>query len=57
MLKDMPSVLMCFEKEPSDCHRFRLACRIKDMEGLKVVNFDKNIEGWVNYEYEGANSC
>jgi uncharacterized protein YwgA len=38
LLKAAPSVLVCMEKEAVDCHRSRLATRIADSTGLKVVH-------------------
>ena len=38
LLKAAPSVLVCMEKEAVDCHRSRLATRIANSTGLKVVH-------------------
>lgn len=38
LMKAMPSVLVCMEKEAVDCHRSRLAARIASLTGLKVVH-------------------
>jgi uncharacterized protein YwgA len=38
LLKAAPSVLVCMEKEAVDCHRSRLATRIAESTGLRVVH-------------------
>lgn len=38
LMKEKPSVLVCMEKEAVDCHRSRLAAKIADQTGLKIVH-------------------
>jgi uncharacterized protein YwgA len=38
LMKVAPSVLVCMEKEPMDCHRSRLAKRVASVAGLEVVH-------------------
>jgi len=38
MVKKIPSVLVCMEKEAVDCHRGRLAVRIAHLTGLNIVH-------------------
>jgi uncharacterized protein (DUF488 family) len=38
MVKSMPSVLVCMEKEPVDCHRSRLATLVSSLAGLDIVH-------------------
>lgn len=38
VVKTVPSVLVCMEKEAVDCHRSRLATRVASLTNLKVVH-------------------
>lgn len=38
LMENTPSVLVCMEKEPVDCHRSRLATRVADLSGLAIVH-------------------
>ena len=38
ILKSTPSVLMCFEKRPEDCHRHLLAKKIKELSNMEIIN-------------------
>jgi hypothetical protein len=38
LMKGMPSVLVCLEKEAVDCHRSRLAARVASLASLDIVH-------------------
>ncbi len=38
LVKTVPSVLVCMEKEAVDCHRSRLATRVASLTDLKIVH-------------------
>jgi uncharacterized protein (DUF488 family) len=38
LVRTVPSVLVCMEKEAVDCHRSRLATRIASLTSLKIVH-------------------
>jgi len=38
LVKTVPSVLVCMEKEAVDCHRSRLATRVASLTNLKIVH-------------------
>lgn len=38
LMKTVPSVLVCMEKEAVDCHRSRLATRVASLTNLKIVH-------------------
>lgn len=42
-----PSALLCFERNPSDCHRSLLAREISDRTGLPVVHYMAESRAWV----------
>jgi uncharacterized protein (DUF488 family) len=46
-----PSVLMCYEMFPEDCHRLRLAERIRSLTNLPIVNFDTKKRQWIRLDY------
>ncbi len=37
LVQEKTSVLLCFEKSPNQCHRTRLALKIKDLYGYPVI--------------------
>lgn len=47
-----PTVLMCYEMNPNDCHRLRLAKAIQDSVNLLIVNFDIETKQWIKLELE-----
>jgi len=46
-----PSVLMCYEMFPEDCHRLRLAEKMRDLTNLPIVNFDTGEKQWIKLDY------
>lgn len=38
IINHSPSMLMCFEKKPMDCHRFQLAKILRKKTGLEIIN-------------------
>lgn len=46
-----PTVLMCYEMNPGDCHRSRLAKRIQDLINLPIINFDIENQQWIKLNY------
>ena len=38
LLREKPSALMCFEKDPQCCHRGRLAAALAQESGLKIIH-------------------
>ena len=46
-----PSVLMCYEMFPEDCHRLRLAERIRSLTNLPIINFDTSKKQWIKLDY------
>jgi len=51
LITDRPSVLMCYEMNPYDCHRLRLARRLNKINNLQVVNFNTESKKWEKSEY------
>jgi uncharacterized protein (DUF488 family) len=46
ILKTQPAALMCYEKNPDDCHRSILARKLKSLLNLPVINFDFETKEW-----------
>jgi len=44
-MKEVPSVLVCYEADPNRCHRLRLATAVSKVSGLPVLNM--GAETWV----------
>ncbi|WP_197455988.1 DUF488 family protein [Stieleria neptunia] len=38
LVQEKPSVLVCMEAEPCQCHRLRLANSVASLTGLEIVN-------------------
>ena len=41
-----PTVLMCFEINPNDCHRFQLSKKIQQLTGLPIIDYNKGFRKW-----------
>jgi uncharacterized protein (DUF488 family) len=46
IVQDQTAVLMCFEAHPEDCHRSRLAQKLKDLTGLPVAHYYSLVNTW-----------
>ena len=46
-----PTVLMCYEINPENCHRLRLAKKIQDLTNLPIINFDTGLKQWIRLNY------
>ena len=46
-----PTVLMCYEINPEDCHRLRLAKKTQDLTNLPIINFDTGLKQWIRLNY------
>jgi uncharacterized protein (DUF488 family) len=44
--KTNPSVFLCFEKEPDDCHRYLLAKEIKNKTELDILSYNQRRSKW-----------
>jgi len=51
VVRKQPSVLMCYEINPNDCHRLILAKRIQDLVNFPIINFDTRTKQWVKLKY------
>ncbi len=51
IIKEQPTVLMCFEMNPEDCHRLRLAKKIKEIIDLPVINYHIQQNQWKKLNY------
>jgi len=45
--RDLPSVLLCFEKDPLDCHRHIVAREVRRISGLPIFHYDQEERKWV----------
>ncbi|MBC7334579.1 MAG: DUF488 domain-containing protein, partial [Actinobacteria bacterium] len=41
-----PTVLMCLEENPTDCHRLRLAQELQKLTGLPIIDYNKGYNKW-----------
>lgn len=44
-----PTVLLCYEMSPEDCHRSRLAKRIKQIVDLPIINYRLDKREWIEW--------
>jgi len=52
IIRNQAAVLMCFEAHPVDCHRSRLAEKLKDITGLPVTHYCSISNTWSECEKE-----
>lgn len=45
-IQSKPTVLMCFEQNPRDCHRYQLAMKIRRLTSLSIFDFNKEYSQW-----------
>jgi len=45
-MQSKPTVLMCFEQNPLDCHRFQLAMEVQRLTNLPIIDFNKEYSQW-----------
>ncbi len=51
IIKEQPTVLMCFEMNPEDCHRLRLAKKINKIIDLPIINYNIQQNQWKKLNY------
>jgi hypothetical protein len=51
VIQEEPSVMMCFETNPQDCHRLQLAKKISSITGLPVKDYNSESKEWKQLKF------